>query len=98
MLWFFASITMTVTCTVPEGCAKPPPRGAVVLVIGREDPVLCRYRAEGGSWNMVSLEAAARTWLKRPVRIRARNVLPKCVSNATGALQRAGHEDYFFID
>ena len=98
MLWFFASIMMTVACTAPEGCAKAPPRGAVVLVVGREDPVLCRYKAEGGTWDMVSLEGAARGWLKRPVRIRAREVLPKCVANAAGALRRAGHEDYYFID
>jgi hypothetical protein len=97
MLWFLGSIAMTVTCTVPEACAGPLPRRTVVLVVGK-DEVLCRFRAQGRSFNVKTLRTAALGWLKRPVRIRAVEVPPKCVSLATGALRRAGHEDFYFID
>jgi hypothetical protein len=56
------------------------------------------FSAQGRSYNVESLRPAALGWLKRPVRIRAVEVPPKCVSLAAGALQRAGHEDFYFID
>jgi hypothetical protein len=97
MLWFLGSIAMTVACTVPEGCANPPPRRAIVLVVGK-DETLCRYRAERRTLTVETLAKAARGWRGRPVRIRAVEVPPKCVSLATGALRRASHQDFYFID